>query len=208
MRVWLKILIIATIILGISSFVWFLAGSTAYFQRGMDIIGTAVLCFEGIPALLLVGLFTILLLKGWMPSDRGGYVGISVGLLLSIFISASLIQSVSTNGWAKEKIDSDALKITADGKYEYRIDLINLFQRNSYARLYLKDVGTGKEMYIPTEIQSQKINGIAVGKDIHWVKLEPTDNASLYILSTTKELPLPEEKFTIDIRAGTSSRLK
>lgn len=208
MRVWIIIPILVVILFSLASFVWFLAGSTAYFQRGMDIIGTTYLWGAGIPVLLFAAMFALLLIKGWIPASGGGYVGISVGLLLSILISISLIQSVSTNGWAKERMESDSLKVTADGKYEYRIDLFNLFQKNSHAQLYLKDVSTGEEIYIPTEIQSRKIKGLAVGKGHHWVRLEPTDNATLYILSTTKELPIPEEKFEIDMRAGTASRIK
>ncbi|MCR8656537.1 hypothetical protein [Paenibacillus endoradicis] len=33
----LRLLLIVIILFGVSSFVWFLLGATAYFQRGMDI---------------------------------------------------------------------------------------------------------------------------------------------------------------------------
>lgn len=207
MPIWLRLLLIAAIIFSASSFVWFLLGSTAYFQRGMDIIGTTYLWGAGIPVLLFAILFTILLIKGWTPTSGVDYFGICVLLLLATLISGALIQSVNTHGWADEKIRSDTLKISADGKYEYRVDLINLFQRNSHARLYLKEVSTGKEIYIPTEIQTRKINTLAVGRVNHWIKLEPMDNPSHYILYTTEELRIPEEKFEIDIIAGTSSRM-
>ena len=208
MKIWLRILLVGVIIFSFSSFVWFLLGSTAYFQRGMDIIGTTYLWGVAVPVFFFVGLFTTLLIKRRNPRSGGQYTIIFIGLIISVLLSAALIQSVHTNGWAKQKIESDSLKITADGKYKYRIDLINLFQRNSKARLYLRDVSTGKETYIPIEIQLQKIKGLAVGKDHHWVKLEPTDNETLYILSTTKELPIPIVKFEIDIKAGTASSLK
>ncbi|GGG15245.1 hypothetical protein GCM10010912_69590 [Paenibacillus albidus] len=207
MQVWLRLLLIATIIFSASAFVWFLLGSTAYFQRGMDIIGTTYLWGIGIPVLLFVGLFTVLLIKGWTPTSKGGYVGICVVLVLSTLLSIALLQSVSTNGWANEKIRSDSLKITADEKYEYRIELINLFQRNSHARLYLKNVDSGVETYIPIEIQTRKIVGLRVSEVNHWVKLEAMDNVSQYILYTTKDLGIPEENFKIDITAGTASRV-
>lgn len=207
MPIWLRILLIAIIIFSASSFVWFLLGSTAYFQRGMDILGTTYLWGAGIPVLLFAILFTILLIKGWTPTSGIDYVGICVGIVIVTLLSSALIQSVSTHGWANEKIKSDTLKITADEKYEYRVDLINLFQRNSRARLYLKDVSSGEETYIPIEIQTRKIVGLRVSEVNHWVKLEPTDNASVYILYTTKELGIPEERFKIDILAGTSSRV-
>ncbi|WP_440115589.1 hypothetical protein [Paenibacillus sp. QZ-Y1] len=208
MPIWLKVFLIGIIIFSVSSFVWFLMGSTAYFERGMDIIGTTYLWGAGIPVLLFAVVFTMLLIKRWTPTSGIDYVGICVVLILSALISAALIQSVNTHAWANEKIRSDTLKISADGEYEYRVDLINLFQRNSYARLYLKNVSTGEELYIPTEIQTHRIKTLAVGGDTHWIKLELTDNVSDYILYTTKELGIPEEKFEIDIAARTSRRIE
>ncbi|AIQ17131.1 hypothetical protein H70357_11015 [Paenibacillus sp. FSL H7-0357] len=207
MKVWLRILLILSIIFSASSFVWFLLGSTAYFQRGMDIIGTTYLWGGGIPVLLFAVLFIVLLIKRWTPTSRVDYVGICLVVVLSTVLSVALFQSVSTHGWANEKIKSDSIKITADEKYEYRIDLINLFQRNSHARLYLKDIGSGEEMYIPIDIQTRKIIGLGVSKVNHWVELEAMDKASYYILYTTKDLGIPEEEFKIDITAGTSSRV-
>jgi hypothetical protein len=207
MQVWLRLLLIAVIVLSATSFVWYLLGSTAYFQRGMDIIGTAIFFGVGIPVLLLAILFTTLIIKGWNPTSGVAYAGYFSGLALLTLLSISLIQSVSTHGWANEKIESDSLKITADEKYEYRIELVNLFQRNSHAQLYLKDVDSGEEMYIPIDIQTRKIVGLGVKKVNHWVMLEPTDNLSRYTLFTTRELGTPEEKFEIDIMARTSSRL-
>lgn len=208
MQVLLRFLLIVVILLSASSFVWFLLGSTAYFQRGMDIMGTAYFWGAGIPVLLFAILFTRLLIKGWTPTSGGQYTAVFIGLLVSVLLSAALMQSVNTHGWANEKIESDSVKVTADNKYEYRIDLINLFQRNSHARLYLKDMGSGTVIYIPVDIQTNKIIGLRVGKFNHWVRLEPSDIASQYILYTTKDLGrLPEEKFKIDILAGTSSRV-
>jgi len=208
MQVWLRFLIVLVIIFSATSFLWFLLGATAYFQRGMDIIGTTYFWGGGIPVLLFAVVFTVLLIKGWTPTSGTDYVGMCIGLVLTMLLCAALIQSVNTHGWANEKIRSDTLKTSTDGRYEYRIDLINLFQRNSHARLYIKDVTTGEEKFIPTEIRTRKIKTLAVGQVNHWIVLEPTDESSRYILSTTKELRIPEEKFAIDIRAGTSSRLE
>lgn len=209
MATWLRLLIIVIIIFNVSSFVWLLLGSTAYFQREMDIVGTFYLLIVGIPVLLLAILFTVFLIKGTVPTSGVHYIGICLGLILSLILSAILIHGVNSSGWAKEKLESDSTKITTDGKYEYHIDLINLFQRNSKARLYLRNVSTGEEQFIPINIQTRKIKTLAVGKVNHWVLLEPTDIDSQYILYTTKDLGrLPEEKFKIDILAGTSSGVK
>ncbi|WP_213507550.1 hypothetical protein [Paenibacillus faecis] len=208
MPLWSRLLLIVVILFSASSFVWFLLGSTAYFQRGMDIIGTSYLWGAGVPVLLFAVVFIIMLIKEWTPTSGVDYVGICVGVGLTILLSAVLIQSVNTHGWANDKIRSDTLKISADGKYEYRIELINLFQRNGHARLYLKNVNTEEEIYISTEIQVRKIKTLAVGEVNHWIKLKPTDNVSHYILNTTKELGIPEEKFEIDIVTRTSRKLE
>lgn len=208
MPMWLRLLLIAIIILSASSFLWFLLGATAYLQRAMDIIGTTYLLVAGIPGLLFAILFTVLLIKGWIPTSGVHYIGICIGLVISIILSAILIYSVNSHGWTKEEIQSDSLKITVDGKYEYRIELINLFQRNSNARLYLRDVGSDEEKYIPVNIHTSKIVVLGV-KDVNqWILLEPTDKPSRYFLSTTKELGITEEKFEIDIAARTSRRIE
>ncbi|WP_199616628.1 hypothetical protein [Paenibacillus alkalitolerans] len=207
MHLWLRLLTVVLILFSISSLIWFFVGSTAYFQRMMDIIGTTILIGAGVPVLVLAILYTILSVKGWTPTSSAVYVGFFSGLLLLTLLSASLIHSVNSHGWMKEKIASDTLKITEDGKYEYRIELINLFQRNSRAQLYLKDVGSGEEKYIPVDIQTRKIAGLGVKKVNNWVVLEPAGTSSRYILYTTRELGIPEEKFEIDIMAGISSRL-
>lgn len=208
MKVWLRLLLIAVIIFSILSVGWFLIGSTAYFQRGMDIIGTTYLLGAGIPVLLFAILITILIVKKWTPTDGVDYVGICVAIVISALLSAALIQGVSSNGWSNEKIESDSIKITSDEKYEYRIDLINLFQRNSQARLYLKEVSSGEEVYIPVDIQTRKIIGLGVSEVNHWVMLEPTHQPSRYILYTTKELGIPVERFKIDTIAMNSERVE
>ncbi|KOP65495.1 hypothetical protein AMS62_09705 [Bacillus sp. FJAT-18019] len=208
MPIWLRLSIKAIIVFSASSFLWFLIGSTAYLQRAMDIIGTTYLLIVGIPVFLFAILFTILLIKGWTPTSGVHYIGICVGLVISILLSAILIYSVNSHGWTKEKIQSDSLKTTIDGKFEYRIELINLFQRNSNARLYLRDVGSGEEKYIRVNIQTRKIIVLGVKDVNHWIILEPTDKPSDYFLSTTKELGIPEEKFEIDIATRTSRKLE
>lgn len=207
MPIWLRFLIIGIIVLSASTFLWFIIGSTSYLQRGMDIIGTTYLMIAGIPVLLLGVLSAVLLIKGWTPISGIHYIGIFVGLVTSILLSIILLQSVNSHGWTKDDIDKDTLKAMVNGKYEYRIELINLFRRNSNARLYLRNISSGEEKYIPVSIQTHKIIALGVKDVNHWIKLEPTVEPSHYILYTTKELGIPEEKFEIDIRAETSIRL-
>jgi len=210
MPVWFRILIIAFILIGTSSFLWLLLNTTAYFQRGMDILGTTYLVLVGIPILLLSLLLTVLLFKGWAPVVKSGYIVYVLAIVIIIAISAVIVHVVDSYGWTVERIRSDTLKVTEDGRYEYNIELVNLFQRSSYARLYLKDIDTGEEMYIRTDLQTREIHGITIshGEDYHWVRLESTDEDYRYILSTTERLRIPPEKLEINIRDGTSTRVE
>lgn len=208
MKILFRFLLIVVTLFSISSFIWFLLGATAYFQRGMDIIGTVYLWGLGFPSLIVAILFTRLVIKGWKPVNITSYIGIGIATTLSILLSISLILSVGNHHWTDERIESDSIKMTEDEKYEYRIDLINLFQRNSRARLYLKDTSSGEEVSIPVDIQTRKLVGLSVGKINHWVQLELLDNSSNYILRTTKDLRIPEETFEIDIATKTARRME
>jgi len=213
MQLWFKIILLLIVLFCVGSCAWFFLNATAYFQRGMDVIGAAYLWFVAVPILLLDILFAILLIKGWSPKSWVQYFVIFIAQFLALYLSVFLLQGVNENKWAREKIVSDSLKITTDHKYEYRIELINLFQRNSRARLYLVEVSSGKVMYIPIDIETRKIRilrrgeGID-GEGIDWGRLEPTDKESEYILYTKDIGRLPEEKFKIDVIAGTSSKIR
>ncbi|GAA0352391.1 hypothetical protein [Bacillus horti] len=86
--------------------------------------------------------------------------------------------------------------------------MINVFQRNSHAQLYLKNISTGEEKNIPTDIQTKKMVGLRVKDVNHWVILEPSDGLHQYTLSTTKELGIPIEKFEINVNTGAVKRLE
>jgi hypothetical protein len=95
--------------------------------------------------------------------------------------------------------------MTSDGKYEYRIELINLFQKNSKERLYLRQISTGEESFIPLQLNSKEIHGIGIpsDNDWSWATLRPTENPSIYDLITTKNLPIENKKFEINVEEGT-----
>jgi hypothetical protein len=206
---WLKILWVVAIVISFASLAWFLLGSTANFQRSLDLIATITLIFFWIPSLVLTILAILLLIKGWTPSSNGAYAGFFFGVILLLLLSVFLVKGVNTNGWLTERITSDSLKITSDKKYEYRIDLINVFQKNSRARLYVKNVSTGKEMDVPVDIHTKKIVVLMTRKEgMDWVLMEPTDSPDRYNLFTAEELDIPQEQFEIDVVTETSRRLK
>ncbi|MFD2332524.1 hypothetical protein ACFSR7_24975 [Cohnella sp. GCM10020058] len=208
MRLWTKVLWWSSSLFGLFSFIWFLLGETAGFQRSMDLVATVNLVYLGIPCLVISVLFLFLLLKSWTPISGLTRAGVLIGMILLLALSVLLLRNVHTEGWLSEKVTSDSIKVTADGKYEYRLELINLFQRNSKARLYVRRVSDGEITTIPVDVQTDRIVVLGVKKVNNWAILENTDTLDHYDLVTTEELQRSEEKFEIDIVAGTSKKLE
>jgi hypothetical protein len=213
MQFTIKAIWIIAVIVIIASMLWFLLASTAAFQRGIDIVTTFIYVFVWIPALIFVSLSFILIKRRWYPN---GIVVrtilplaiISVTCLLSIILFSSVHVRGYTKGWLSEIVDSDYTQVTPDGKYKYRIDIINMFQNNSSARLYMENVLTGEIISFPVNIATQEI--ITVSKrraeprvDEVWVKLDPTETENIYYLTTTDNLKERIEEFEINIEAKT-----
>ncbi|MFC0394447.1 hypothetical protein [Paenibacillus mendelii] len=123
-------------------------------------------------------------------------------------LTPTLYKYVNTSGWLTENITTDSLQKTADGQYEYQVELINLFQRNSYARLYLKNVNTAEETRIPVDLAVNEIKGLSVGKVNYWVSIELNPVSDNYLMITTTDFPLPGEEYEIDVPNGTAVRMK
>ncbi|CAM4211540.1 hypothetical protein L1N85_14045 [Paenibacillus alkaliterrae] len=187
---------------------WFIIGTTANFQRGIDLVSTVILVYFGIPSLLLIILSIVLIIKAWQPSSIWGVIGVSILILSMLTLSPPLFKNVNTSGWLTEKVTTDTLQVTADGKYEYHLELVNLFQKNSYARLYLRSISTGEELRIPLEMEIYKIKGISLGRTNFWITLEQTLEPNKYSLRTTKDFPLQDGKYDIDINKGIAVKAK
>lgn len=150
----LRILWILAIILCALSLIWFVLGTTANFQRPLGLVSTFRMIYLGIPAVLLIIFVTRLLLKGVLPSSA--FVNVA-GVVLLLLLSVTLFRGVNTQGWLTESVRGDIVKTTKDLQYEYKIELINIFQKNSRARLYVKSTSTGEEKRIPVQIKTNEI---------------------------------------------------
>jgi hypothetical protein len=188
---------------------WFLLGSTANFNRSLDLIGTLTLVIAWIPSLFLQISSLIFLRKGVPPASPEGNAILYIKIILLFVFPIFLFQGVNTAGWLSERKFSDSLKTTSDQKYEYRIDLINLFQKDSRGRLYIRNLSTGEVKQIPVGIHTEKIIVLGQRSDYNeWVLMEPTNRPDQYYLFTTKDLSLPKEEFEIDVGTGTSRSLQ
>ncbi|MEK3742785.1 MULTISPECIES: hypothetical protein [Brevibacillus] len=207
MRLWLKVMWVITILVNLSGVIWFVLGSTANFQRGIDLISTVILVYLGIPSILLIVVSSFLLLKKWSPSRWWEVIGVFMIMTAMLVLTPHLYKNVETSGWLTEKLETDSIQQTSDQRYMYCLELINLFQQNGSARLYLKNANTREELRIAVDLPLTKIQGISWGEVPRFIKLEPTNDANIYILHTTESFPIPNEKFEIHIQEKTSVKI-
>ncbi|WP_037285321.1 hypothetical protein [Saccharibacillus sacchari] len=177
---------------------WMLLGFTANFQSTIDLVGTVMLFLIGIPLTVLssVSLYFCLSKKA-LP---GSVMQIVIIVLSIVMISMAwhTVNRISAEGWLEEAVAADTMKTTSDDNYQYGIEIINIFQRNSYSRLFIKNIESGEEKRIEIDLPVDRI-GALVLDDVNWAYLEPTDTVNIYHLSTTDELPFPIEHFEINL---------
>ncbi len=207
----IKTTLIISILAVSFAMIWFILGSTACFQRNMDVVENVTLISVWLPALALVVLAVFILKKGWLPITVTAKTGLIIAITVaSLFFAITLIRTTTLHGWIKEKVDEDYIQITEDEKYEYRLELVNMFQRNSYARIYIKNIADGKEVKIPLDIPTKEKYVLSGGKDYMtnpdpdnlpvWTKMMPTDEDGVYILTTTGIFDREDTYcFTIDL---------
>ncbi|GEC90796.1 hypothetical protein [Brevibacillus brevis] len=208
MQWWLNITWIITVFVNLSGLIWFVLGSTASFQRDLDLISTVLLVYLGIPTIILGGLSFYLLYKKWSPTKWWEAIGVSLLMIAMLFMTPQFYKNVDTSGWLTDKVQTDSIQQTSDHRFEYCIELINLFQKNSTARLYLKNINTLEEVRIPLELPTKEVVGITWSSVNYFIKLEPTADSNIYLLTTTEGLPLATEKYEINVQEGTAVRIK
>lgn len=127
-------------------------------------------------------------------------------MAIMIFLSKPLYENVNTSGWLTDEINADTKQITADNQYEYDVELVNIFQRNSSVRLRLKSLHSHEEQRIKLELP--RVNGLIMNsKENFFTTLQPTDDPNLYILKTLPLSPFPEVKFKVDVKNGKANKL-
>lgn len=112
---------------------------------------------------------------------------------------------VDERGWLYDSVNKDPIKSTADGKYNYSLEIINRGQKNVSQKLYIKELSTEKEKYIDVQIKMEPSYGYSLGTgDWAWARLKNTDHINEYILTTTSELGVPIQSFKINVDEGST----
>ena len=181
-------------------------GTTANFQRiSLDLVSIVFMVLHWFPTLVLMIIVMIMSIKF---RDTVPYTVVSIFLTcILLFSSVQLLQSqtIITRGWGTERVISSQLQTTSDMRFEYRLDLINVFQRNSSARLFLRDIETGEVKNIALPMDTSRIAVISdMSIPSRWITMEPADTSYLYIVTTENELErqLNAETYKVDIIAG------
>lgn len=175
---------------------YYLIGSTAFFQRNIDLIRTVVLFAVGGPVFVFIILSVLALKKDWFPTQFVGKISLLIIIIIFSLISiTTLFRYTNPHGWIKENVLKDYTQTTIDNKYEYRLELVNLFQKNSFARIYIKDISNDYETKISLDIPVCEKEVIIGGEgytnsDLNiygvWSELTPSDTKGIYVLTTTE----------------------
>ena len=84
-----------------------------------------------------------------------------------------------------------------------------MFQKNSYARLRMKDIETGEETKIPLDIPTEEIIVLFSESDMVWSKLTPTDTENIFVFTTTELFDSENTYcFQIDVKAKSAKLLR
>jgi len=183
MRKVIRVAFIPIIALSIFSSIWWIVGSTAGLNRFWGIIGTNILTFLVLP-LLAMAVFAFFRIVRPSPKKALSLtVIITLGILMTT-ISIFLIGIAPTVSEIPDAISSDSIRPTDDGLYEYRFELVNAFQRNASARLFVRDLETQEEMYISLPISMRGIHGLSTpaGREFLWARMERDEVSGYYIL--------------------------
>ncbi len=213
----IKIIWTISIIAVSLSMIWFLLGSTACFQRKVDLVSTVVFLVVWLPAFSFVILSVLIFKKGWVPVNVLSRIGLVIAVIvISLVFIITLIRHTSMYGWIKENVIKDYTQSTIDKKYEYRLELVNMFQKNSYARIYIKDIKNYEETKIPLDIPTREKSVIIGGEEymisetdvlLVWSKLVPSETEDIYVLTTTETFDEGKiYRFQIDMKDKTAKR--
>jgi len=201
----IQIIMYVSLAISIPALIFWILGTTAGFQRmGLDLLSTVVLAIHWVPTLVLT-VFTIVSLKNGLRYKSGLYIATTI-ILIIISVQLFTSDTINTYGWLRERVTSGNLHSTQDGKFEYRLDLINLFQRNSSARLFVRNLETREEKIISLPMNTRRIGGVSHGSHVHWITMEPTNVNYLYIVRTVNGIgwQLDYEAYKVDIEARTA----
>lgn len=206
---WLKIIWIFAIFMNSLSIISYVLKVTDNFQSSINLVEKFTFALSWAPSVLLVVLSIWVLIRKWTPPGVIGFGAVGLIIILQLILSLTLYSSVQDDNWLQDNVKYDSYQVTSEGKIKYRLEIVNHHQNNSYERLHIIYVETGKEQRIRLNLGMSQSTRILMGDENGpWSTMNPTDTEGQYLLSTTRELGIPKKVVVINIPRGTTQVLK
>jgi len=137
----------------------------------------------------------MILILSFMRGLKTSNYAMIVYLLLSLFLYVAaifLVWSTRSFELREDRVFTDTPQVTKNGRYEYHLELVNLFRGTAESRVVIRDLETGNNNLIQIEFGNIGRSPIALGRsgDFHWIYKETTDVDGIYRLSTTTDFLL------------------
>jgi len=214
-----KITWIAMIILSLVALLWF--AYLVLFRITAIGPGTQlILMFVWIPTLIFVVISIVLLTKGKAPASINSQICFVLFIVIfSLVFPVTLLREPGFERQQREIAErnrqsiggvfSEERRTTSDGKYEYRLSISGIYTENPSASLVITNTATNGTRVIPIDFSMEVREPLdELSPDVALVKLSPTDEEFIYVLTTTLYFKEEIEIFEINVRSGSSRRLE
>ena len=180
-----RMILVIALFLGIIAAFSIILGDTAGFNRTWSLSGRFLFYFVGTPLILLSLICLFWIFMKFIPKTMFQYIFsfIIIGILL--ILSPIVISKINLYGWIIDVVTSDSLRITDDGFFEYRIEIVNQFQRNSSLKIFINDMNLNKDISILLDIYPDKVSSIVFrdyNQNFLWGRMYFKEELNKYIL--------------------------
>ena len=182
----LHVVIIPISILGLFTSLWGIVAVIGGIRRYFDPVDQLRILFSAVPLFFVSSISLFLLVKIWRISDKILPLFGTIPLIALMVSLSFYLMTIYPNFIDKSVvIRSDTTRPTEDGLFEYNFQLVNWQRRNGYARIFLRNLMTDEEIFIPIDVPVGDITGFStpgIGGFI-WARLEFDDTLNQYILN-------------------------
>ena len=218
-----SILVTITIINTLAILRW-IYGMTSGFNRIPDLIQTILIVIAVVPLLAMVIISIAFTASVKTSKKETRYVA---PIVLGVFTAliAGYILSIPMN--TDDRVVGDTMRPTDDGLFEYRVEIINPFQRNTRIRVLVREESSQEEILIYLNIPAREIGGHTdISGNTIWARMESLGMEGQYVLRfpaglsfrniyingisyRTRELfTVGDSSFLIDIPNRTATRIE
>lgn len=206
--------IIAVVIAGLA-LIWFMF----LLIRDRTDIGPAgpfILYFIWCPVLVFVDVSIVLLIKNKVPVHIiSQSILIMFLVIFSLVFSATLLREPHYEKLMQEieeknrQYMEESRQVTADGKYEYFFYLLGRLTDSPHAHIAIRNLNNNVEKSITIDLNFEGIGAVEnLSPSTRLIKIAPTDEEHIYILTTTPQLKDKIETFEVNMETEISKKIE